>query len=596
MLAVPLLSTSAFLVRLFYTSARHYVILLFGCTLLLGLCEAYFVSHSQLLFEPNSGISFSDHQSYFSNGMALLFFSVILIVPLRLAFTYLSSAAISRFARVFVEASTFESINDWRTTDDSLSVNNRHFLLYEQDILFNDIFPSGFNALLAISVVIWLLVDIAQGIQVFHVFVCLLGAICLGLIIILPLYKQTRLNAINSSNSKNLISELTNVIFSSVRTIKSNAQLLHYVSASVSRNEHILRLNLSRNLVFSIGIKSVFEFVPYFILAVITFYSRVDNQLANADLPIGSAQSLGSYFILIMRLGSYFYLLYTSAYVILTNLKRGPSFLFIAISLREKSLHRHFRWKSSLTSNSQISSACVSSPGCVSTLSISFKDAAVSYRANSSNIAIGTFDLCTPAFVGISAPSGTGKTTLFDIIMSNNSLSSGSFCLTESGNSVNESSHLCHYIPQRPALIFRNIASNVCSHPLAQHDLRTNVREDLWRIFSCLGVFDNYSEFAYELTRDRGPMCDSLSGGEKQVVSIAQAVYMGKRIIIADEPTASLDKLLSHNVISLLRATCLKRNALVIIASHKKAELSSCDILLHKESAFLPFNVDVNRA
>lgn len=59
-----------------------------------------------------------------------------------------------------------------------------------------------------------------------------------------------------------------------------------------------------------------------------------------------------------------------------------------------------------------------------------------------------------------------------------------------------------------------------------------------------------------------------LSGGQAQRVALARAVLREPQVILADEPTASLDDEAAADAISLLLETCISRNATLVIATH----------------------------
>ena len=63
--------------------------------------------------------------------------------------------------------------------------------------------------------------------------------------------------------------------------------------------------------------------------------------------------------------------------------------------------------------------------------------------------------------------------------------------------------------------------------------------------------------------------CFSLSGGEKQRVGIARSLMQEPRLILADEPTSSLDIKTSNSVLSILRDLCKKRGIATIINLHQ---------------------------
>lgn len=68
----------------------------------------------------------------------------------------------------------------------------------------------------------------------------------------------------------------------------------------------------------------------------------------------------------------------------------------------------------------------------------------------------------------------------------------------------------------------------------------------------------------------------SLSGGEKQRVGLARAMFRRAEVIFADEPTASLDRANRDIVTTFLRSEAA-RGATVVIATHDEDLITSCD-------------------
>jgi putative ABC transport system ATP-binding protein len=61
---------------------------------------------------------------------------------------------------------------------------------------------------------------------------------------------------------------------------------------------------------------------------------------------------------------------------------------------------------------------------------------------------------------------------------------------------------------------------------------------------------------------------EQLSGGERQRVAIARALAGEPRLILADEPTGSLDSARSHEIIELLRSIAHDREAAILVVTH----------------------------
>jgi ABC-type lipoprotein export system ATPase subunit len=89
------------------------------------------------------------------------------------------------------------------------------------------------------------------------------------------------------------------------------------------------------------------------------------------------------------------------------------------------------------------------------------------------------------------------------------------------------------------------------------------------------------------LAAHAGQLVDELSGGEQQRASIARALVLGPAVVLADEPTGSLDSVTAQLVTRLLVDAARERNAAVVLVTHDPAVAAHADRILNLHSGRL---------
>jgi putative ABC transport system ATP-binding protein len=83
---------------------------------------------------------------------------------------------------------------------------------------------------------------------------------------------------------------------------------------------------------------------------------------------------------------------------------------------------------------------------------------------------------------------------------------------------------------------------------------------------------------------------DNLSGGQKQRVAIARALVSHPKIVLADEPTAALDKQSGRDVVNLMQALAREQGCTILLVTHDNRILDIADQIVHMEDGKLMSN------
>lgn len=193
-----------------------------------------------------------------------------------------------------------------------------------------------------------------------------------------------------------------------------------------------------------------------------------------------------------------------------------------------------------------------------------------------------SFQVNSGEFVAIIGPSGSGKSTLLSIIGGLLSPSNGEVILN--GKNFKDLKK-----KEMTALRFEEIgfilqASNLVPYLKVKEQLQLRDKYSRQKTNDA-----NVKELLdlLEINKLAKKFPEMLSGGERQRVAIANAIYGNPSIILADEPTASLDSKKAFLVVELLAKIGKAKNKAIIMVTHDERLLQFCDRVLKIEDGVL---------
>jgi ABC-2 type transport system ATP-binding protein len=182
-----------------------------------------------------------------------------------------------------------------------------------------------------------------------------------------------------------------------------------------------------------------------------------------------------------------------------------------------------------------------------------------------------SFQVGRGEIVGLLGPNGAGKTTTINMILGVLAPDSGRILI----EGVDLGAHRARALDcTNFAAVYAPLPGNLTvAQNLRIFGLIYNVPDISDRIEAALREF--------ELERFRETRCGALSSGEQTRVSLAKAMLNRPRLLLLDEPTASLDPAAAHDLRGLIRTQATERGQGVLWTSHNMFETEAvCDRVL----------------
>lgn len=179
---------------------------------------------------------------------------------------------------------------------------------------------------------------------------------------------------------------------------------------------------------------------------------------------------------------------------------------------------------------------------------------------------------------GIIGKTGEGKSTIVKLLFGLWSPDSGRITIDERDCSeleYDDLSSIITYVSSTPIIIHDTLYNN-----LTMYD--KNISEDMiWEVLKKVELEELFSDNEDKLNTIIGDNGITLSSGQRQRLSLARTMLIGRRIIILDEPTSALDEATTELITKLLYEEFNDKT--LIIISHNKSVLKNCDRILKIE-------------
>ena len=190
-----------------------------------------------------------------------------------------------------------------------------------------------------------------------------------------------------------------------------------------------------------------------------------------------------------------------------------------------------------------------------------------------------SFEIMPGQLVALVGPTGSGKTTLIDLMLGIYTPDSGSIDFkTEKSILKPNSIRNIAYVPQMPVLIAGTIRENI---EFGDTKVDDNDKK-LQNVIKNSGLDSVVGKLPMGLETSLDQIGNIISGGELQRISIARALYLNSKFIVLDEATSALDGSMEKNITDHLNS--LKKYATIVVVAHRLSSIKTADVIIYLDS------------
>ncbi len=180
--------------------------------------------------------------------------------------------------------------------------------------------------------------------------------------------------------------------------------------------------------------------------------------------------------------------------------------------------------------------------------------------------------------LGIVGKTGSGKSTLIDLIMGLLTPTEGAIVIDGAEltlNNIRAWQKAISHVPQTIFLADTTIAENI-AFGVPSHQINWSLIKQAAKQAQIANTIESWDKQYDTMVGERGVR---LSGGQRQRIGIARALYKQARLIILDEATSALDYETEHIVMQTINS--LSKDITVIVIAHRLTTLQNCDLIIN---------------
>jgi ABC-type multidrug transport system fused ATPase/permease subunit len=198
---------------------------------------------------------------------------------------------------------------------------------------------------------------------------------------------------------------------------------------------------------------------------------------------------------------------------------------------------------------------------------LSFTDVSFAYEPDRTVLSHINFEVAGGETIGVIGPSGTGKSTLVQILLGLRAPDSGQYLIN--GVAADQYSRddwhaRIAYVPQEPRLLHASVAENIrFFRPIDDAAIESAAR--------LAGIHDDVVSWSEGYETIIGPRADAVSGGQQQRICLARALADNPQVLVLDEPTSALDPRAESLIQQSLAG--LKEKLTLFVVAHRMSTL-----------------------